>query len=47
MARLVGFWRGGLVWLFLGMFVIRGERARGGGWWGWLLLLLLLLVLLG
>ena len=44
MTRLVGFWSGGLVWLLLGMFVIRGDGARGGGrWWrllGWLLLVL-------
>ena len=47
MAGLVGFWGRGLVWLLLGMVVIRRERARGGlGLW-WLLLLLLLLVLLG
>ena len=42
MARLVGFWSGGLVWLLLGMLVIRRERARGRV----LLLLLLLLRLL-
>jgi hypothetical protein len=47
MARLVGFWSGGLVWLFLRMFVIRGDRARMGLGWLRLLLLLLLLVLLG
>ena len=41
MARLVGFWSGGLVWLLLGMLVIRRERARGR-----VLLLLLLLRLL-
>lgn len=44
MARLVGFWSGGLVWLFLGMVVVRREGARGR--LGLLLLLLLLLGLL-
>jgi hypothetical protein len=47
MAGLVGFWGRGLVWLFLGMVVIRRERARGGLGLRWLLLLLLLLVLVG
>ena len=48
MARLVGFWGGGLVWLFLGMFVIGGERARRSvGLLLLLLLLVLLVVLLG
>lgn len=46
MARLVGFWSGRLVRLFLRMFVIRGDGARGRGWW-WRLLSWLLLVLLG
>lgn len=41
MARLVGLWSGGLVWLFLRMFLIWRERARGGlGRLLWLLLVL-------
>jgi len=43
MARLVGFRGGRLVWQFLGMFVIWGERTRRVGWLRWWLLLLLLL----
>jgi hypothetical protein len=46
MARLVGFWSGGLVRQFLRVFVVWGERAGGLGWLLLLLLLRLLLVVL-